>query len=157
MPHVRDCLALLETRRVSLIAVAYESPTPLPRDRTLDELEAVAGCFFDHFVIRHRHSVARGVTRVERVSAGPNRPRWVPLPARVHRHVGLRTSPSVTSDLALLICKHGLTDEERTLLLAGVLELTIAYLEDDEKVATCRALAAKLDGDPDAMFFGASK
>ena len=48
-----------------------------------------------------------------------------------------------------------LTDEELDLVLAGLFELTITYVEDDEKSERCKALARKLGGDPDAMFFGA--
>ena len=48
------------------------------------------------------------------------------------------------------------TDEERDLILAGLFELTITYVEDGEKRERCKALARKLGGDPDAMFFGAS-
>ena len=46
-----------------------------------------------------------------------------------------------------------LTNDERDLILAGLFELTITYVEDDEKRQRCKALAAKLGGDPDAMFF----
>jgi hypothetical protein len=31
----------------------------------------------------------------------------------------------------------------------------LRYAEDDEQRERCKALAAKLGGDPDAMFFGA--
>ena len=48
-----------------------------------------------------------------------------------------------------------LTYDERNLILAGLFELTITYAEDDEKRERCKALAAKLGGDPDAMFFQA--
>jgi hypothetical protein len=48
------------------------------------------------------------------------------------------------------------TDDERNLLLAGLLELTITYLEDTEKIGRCTALADGLGGDRDALFFGAS-
>jgi hypothetical protein len=47
-----------------------------------------------------------------------------------------------------------LTDEETALILAGLFELTITHVEDDEKRERCKALASKLGGDPDAMFFG---
>jgi hypothetical protein len=47
-----------------------------------------------------------------------------------------------------------LTNDERDLILAGLFELTITYVEDDDKREQCKALAAKLGGDPDAMFFG---
>jgi hypothetical protein len=49
-----------------------------------------------------------------------------------------------------------LRDEERRLILAGLLELTITFAEDDEKRAEIKALVRKLGGGPDAMFFGAS-
>ena len=45
-----------------------------------------------------------------------------------------------------------LSDDERHLLLAGQFELTITYLEDDHKVARCKALADRLGGDPKSMF-----
>ncbi len=38
---------------------------------------------------------------------------------------------------------------------AGLFELTITYAEDDEKRERCKALAAKLGGDPGTMFFAA--
>jgi len=47
------------------------------------------------------------------------------------------------------------TDAERALLLAGLFELRITHLENDSRCATIDALAAKLGGDTDAMFFGA--
>ena len=46
-----------------------------------------------------------------------------------------------------------ITDDERRLVLAGLFELRITYLEDDEKVARITELAVKLGGDPGAMFF----
>jgi hypothetical protein len=46
-----------------------------------------------------------------------------------------------------------LTDDERDLILAGFFELTITYADDDEQRERCKVLAAKLGGDPDAMFF----
>jgi hypothetical protein len=46
-----------------------------------------------------------------------------------------------------------LTNDERDLILAGLSELTITYAEDDDKRECCKALAAKLGGDPDAMFY----
>jgi hypothetical protein len=46
-----------------------------------------------------------------------------------------------------------LTQHERDLLLARLFELTVTYVEDDEKRATVMALAAKLGGNPEAMFF----
>jgi hypothetical protein len=46
-----------------------------------------------------------------------------------------------------------LTDVERDLILAGLFELTITYVEDDEKRERCKVLAARFGGDPDAMFY----
>src|SRR5450432_2439444 len=46
-----------------------------------------------------------------------------------------------------------LTDRDPSLILAGLFELTITYLEDDEKRERCKVLVRKLGGDPDAMFF----
>jgi hypothetical protein len=51
--------------------------------------------------------------------------------------------------------RHGLTEEEQRLLLAGLCELRITYLEDDDTRQKAKALALKLQGDPDAMLFGA--
>ena len=48
-----------------------------------------------------------------------------------------------------------LTNDELDLVLAGLFELTNTYVEDDEKRERCRALARKLGGDPNAMFFRA--
>ena len=48
-----------------------------------------------------------------------------------------------------------LSDTERDLILAGLFELTITNADGDEKREDCRALARKLGGDPEAMFFGA--
>jgi hypothetical protein len=48
-----------------------------------------------------------------------------------------------------------LTDGERDLILAGLFELTITYVEYDEKRERCKSLARKLGGDPDAKFFRA--
>jgi len=48
-----------------------------------------------------------------------------------------------------------LTDAERDLVLAGLFKLIITYVEDDEKRERCKALAWKLGGDPNAMFYGA--
>ena len=45
------------------------------------------------------------------------------------------------------------TDEERDLILAGLFELTITYLDD--KVARYQELALRLGGDREALFFGA--
>ena len=47
-----------------------------------------------------------------------------------------------------------LTSDELSLVLAGLFELTITYVDDDDKRERCKALARKLGGDPDAMFFG---
>jgi hypothetical protein len=46
-----------------------------------------------------------------------------------------------------------LTDDERDLILAGLFELTITYVEDDEKTRTGQGLVRKLGGDPSAAFF----
>jgi hypothetical protein len=48
-----------------------------------------------------------------------------------------------------------LNDDERALVLAGLFELTITYVEDDEKRELCQALAMKLGGDPGAHFHAA--
>ena len=48
-----------------------------------------------------------------------------------------------------------LSDQERTLILAGLFELRITRLEDDALCAAIDALAARLGGDPGAMFYGA--
>ena len=48
-----------------------------------------------------------------------------------------------------------LTDDERDLLLAGLFELTITYVEDSRLRDQCRALVRRLGGDPFAMFVGA--
>jgi hypothetical protein len=50
-----------------------------------------------------------------------------------------------------------LTNDELDLVLAGLFELTITYVEDDEKRERCKTLARKLGGDPEAMFFGAQE
>jgi hypothetical protein len=47
------------------------------------------------------------------------------------------------------------SDDERDLILAGLFELTITYLEDADKVERCNALATRLRGDREALFFGA--
>ena len=49
-----------------------------------------------------------------------------------------------------------LTDEEGDLILAGLFELTITYVEEDAKREQCKALARRMGGDPDAMFLSAS-
>jgi hypothetical protein len=46
-----------------------------------------------------------------------------------------------------------LSDDERDLILAGLFELILTYVEDDDKRARCKALLRKLGGDPEAMFF----
>ena len=46
-----------------------------------------------------------------------------------------------------------LTYDERDLILAGLFELRFTYADDDEQRQRCKALAAKLGGDPVAMFF----
>jgi hypothetical protein len=48
-----------------------------------------------------------------------------------------------------------LTYQERDLLLLGLFELRITHLENDARWDAITALAAKLGGDPAAMFFGA--
>lgn len=47
-----------------------------------------------------------------------------------------------------------LTNDELDLILAGLFELTITYVEDDERCAKIDALAERLGGDPSALFFG---
>ena len=49
-----------------------------------------------------------------------------------------------------------LNEDERNLILCGLFELTIARLEDDALLGRSRSLAARLGGDPEAMFFGAA-
>jgi hypothetical protein len=49
----------------------------------------------------------------------------------------------------------GLIGAERDQVLAALFELTITYVEDDEKRERCKMLAARLGRDSDAMFFGA--
>jgi hypothetical protein len=49
-----------------------------------------------------------------------------------------------------------LTKDEWTLVLAGLFELRITYLEDQDRCDALDALASKLGGDPAAMFYGAS-
>jgi hypothetical protein len=46
-----------------------------------------------------------------------------------------------------------LTDDERELILAGLFELTITYVEDDERREQWKHLARKLGGNPDALFY----
>lgn len=45
---------------------------------------------------------------------------------------------------------------QRDLILRGLFELTITYVEDDDLRAEVRDLAGLLGGDPGAMFFGAA-
>ena len=45
------------------------------------------------------------------------------------------------------------TDQEAALVLAGLFELTITHVEDDEKRERCKALVRKLGGEPGAMFY----
>jgi hypothetical protein len=47
------------------------------------------------------------------------------------------------------------TRQERGLLLLGPFELRITHLENDARCAAIDAFAAKLGGDPAAMFYGA--
>jgi hypothetical protein len=49
-----------------------------------------------------------------------------------------------------------LTTVERDLLLRGLFELTITYVDDNALRDAVETLAAKLGGFPDAMFFGAA-
>jgi len=45
---------------------------------------------------------------------------------------------------------------ELSAILTVLLELTVTKVEDDARREWCKALAVKLGGDPDVMFFGAS-
>jgi hypothetical protein len=47
-----------------------------------------------------------------------------------------------------------LTNDELDLILAGLFELTITYVEDREKRERCKPLVRKLGGDPDVTFYG---
>jgi hypothetical protein len=47
------------------------------------------------------------------------------------------------------------TNDERDLILRGLFELTVTLVEDDDLRGRAKALAAKLGGNPDAMFYGA--
>ena len=49
-----------------------------------------------------------------------------------------------------------LTDDERELIIAGLFELTITYLDDATKVERCTNLATRLGGGRAALLFGAS-
>ena len=46
-----------------------------------------------------------------------------------------------------------ITNDERDLILCGLFELTVARFDNDELCERCKALAGKLGGDPDALFF----
>jgi hypothetical protein len=48
-----------------------------------------------------------------------------------------------------------LTYAGRDHILAGLFELTITYVDDDEKRQQCKALADRLGGDSHAMFLEA--
>jgi len=50
-----------------------------------------------------------------------------------------------------------LTYADGNLIVAGLFELTITYVEDDDKRERCKALAARFSGDPDAMFYEATE
>jgi hypothetical protein len=52
-------------------------------------------------------------------------------------------------------CAAELTTSQQQLILQGLFELTLRHPEDDVLRRDARALAAKLGGRPDAMFFGA--
>jgi len=52
-------------------------------------------------------------------------------------------------------CLVWISDDERDLILAGLFELTITYLDDADKIERCTALADRLGGDQEALFFGA--
>ena len=47
------------------------------------------------------------------------------------------------------------SNDERDLLLRGLFEITITYAEDDLLRLRAKALASKIGGDPDAIFYGA--
>jgi hypothetical protein len=49
-----------------------------------------------------------------------------------------------------------LTTDERALILRGLFELTISYVEDDDLRERAKAPAVRLGGDPDEMFYGAT-
>ena len=49
-----------------------------------------------------------------------------------------------------------LTDDERDLILAGLFELTITYLDDATSPSDEPDFATRLGGDREALFFGAS-
>jgi len=50
-----------------------------------------------------------------------------------------------------------LTDDERDLLLRGLFELSIRHVEETDLGTETAALAARLGGNPEAMFFGADR
>jgi hypothetical protein len=49
-----------------------------------------------------------------------------------------------------------LSDDDRALILAGLFELRITCLENDEACRAIDALAVRVGGKADAMFYGAS-
>ena len=49
-----------------------------------------------------------------------------------------------------------LIGRERDLLLRGLFELTISYVENNELRREVHVLVARLGGDPSAMFYGAA-
>jgi len=56
---------------------------------------------------------------------------------------------------SVVVSGMDLSDDERDLILAGLFELTITYLDDADKIERCTALADRLGGDQEALFFGA--
>jgi hypothetical protein len=50
-----------------------------------------------------------------------------------------------------------LSESERDLLLSALFELSITRAKDDERREQAKALARKLGGDPEALFFGAGE
>ena len=50
-----------------------------------------------------------------------------------------------------------ITFSQRDLILRGLFELTITYTEDDETRSQAKALPAQLGGDPNTMFYGATR
>lgn len=51
---------------------------------------------------------------------------------------------------------YDFTEREHALILAGLFELGIARLDHNDLRAQLDALAARLGGDPGALFYGAS-
>jgi hypothetical protein len=47
-----------------------------------------------------------------------------------------------------------ITNQDCDRILRGLFELTVTYYEDDDLRDEVKALAAKLGGDPEAVFFG---